>query len=85
MKRQDIWKSGIGAPRRPLPQQLRALVVFGVLAAMGHEAAHAATEHHNEHGNRRERIEEQRRRLEDARHYFKAKRTIRTFDREPPL
>jgi|GEM_PF-833232 len=85
MKRHEVWKTRACALPRPLHRQLRALVVFGVLAAMGHEAAHAATEHHNEHGNRRERIEEQRRRLEDARHYFKAKRTIRTFDREPPL
>ena len=85
MNRTEMWKTRGRALRRPLHQQLRALVVFGVLAAMGHEAAHAATQHHNEHGNRRERLEEQRRRLEEVRHHFKAKRTIRTFDREPPL
>jgi hypothetical protein len=66
-KKSNIKKSKNGIERDHLPRASKGkqLVTAFLLAALGNEASHFH-EAHNPHGNRRERIEEIRMRMQEA-------------------
>lgn len=62
---------------------LATAVVFSLVASLGSEGLHIADEHHNPHGNRRERIEEFRLRTFEANTSRTALRSVMTGGSQP--